>query len=78
MAKVELVPGYFISPVIKGGWQLSSGHSLDRKIEEDAAVADTVSFVEAGISSLDFGDIYIGVEELIGRALTTLTSQYGA
>jgi aryl-alcohol dehydrogenase-like predicted oxidoreductase len=78
MLKVELVPGYFISPVIKGGWQLSSGHSLDRKIEEDAAVADTVAFVEAGISSLDFGDIYIGVEELIGRALTTLTSRYGA
>jgi aryl-alcohol dehydrogenase-like predicted oxidoreductase len=78
MAKVELVPGYLISPVIKGGWQLSSGHSLDRKIEDDAAVADTVAFVEAGISSLDFGDIYIGVEELIGRALTTLQNRYGA
>ncbi|MSW15099.1 MAG: aldo/keto reductase, partial [Actinobacteria bacterium] len=68
MKKRSMVSGYEISPVIKGGWQLSSGHSLDRKIEDEQAVADTVSFIEAGISTLDFGDIYTGVEELIGRA----------
>lgn len=78
MNKVELVPGYQISPIIKGGWQLSAGHSLDRKIEDDAAVQDTVAFVEAGISTLDFGDIYVGVEELVGRALEDLQSRYGA
>jgi aryl-alcohol dehydrogenase-like predicted oxidoreductase len=75
--KVDLVPGYQISPIIKGGWQLSAGHSLDRTIEDAAAVADTVAFVEAGISTLDFGDIYVGVEELIGRALKDLQSRYG-
>ncbi len=78
MNKVELVPGYQISPIIKGGWQLSAGHSLDRKIEDDAAVQDTVAFVEAGISTLDFGDIYVGVEELVGRALKDLQSRYGS
>ena len=77
MNKVDLVPGYQISPIIKGGWQLSAGHSLDRTIEDAAAVADTVAFVEAGISTLDFGDIYVGVEELIGRALKDLQSRYG-
>lgn len=77
MNKVDLVPGYHISPIIKGGWQLSAGHSLDRTIEDAAAVADTVAFVEAGISTLDFGDIYVGVEELIGRALKELQSRYG-
>ena len=70
-----MVSGYEISPVIKGGWQLSSGHSLDRKIEDEQAVADTVSFIEAGISTLDFGDIYTGVEELIGRAIKRLDSR---
>lgn len=70
-----MVSGYEISPVIKGGWQLSSGHSLDRKIEDEQAVADTVSFIEAGISTLDFGDIYTGVEELIGRAVKRLDSR---
>ena len=78
MNKVELVPGYSISPIIKGGWQLSKGHSLDRKIEDDNAVADTVAFVEAGISTLDFGDIYVGVEELIGRAVNKLIEGYGS
>ena len=75
MKKRSMVSGYEISPVIKGGWQLSSGHSLDRKIEDDQAVADTVSFIEAGISTLDFGDIYTGVEELIGRAVKRLDSR---
>ncbi len=70
-----MVSGYEISPVIKAGWQLSSGHSLDRKIEDEQAVADTVSFIEAGISTLDFGDIYTGVEELIGRAVKRLDSR---
>ncbi|CAB4596967.1 MAG: aldo/keto reductase [Actinobacteria bacterium] len=75
MKKRSMVSGYEISPVIKAGWQLSSGHSLDRKIEDEQAVADTVSFIEAGISTLDFGDIYTGVEELIGRAVKRLDSR---
>ena len=77
MKKVELVPGYQISPVIKGGWQLSAGHSLDRKIDDEGAINDTLSFIESGISTLDFGDIYVGVEELIGTALKRLKDRHG-
>lgn len=77
MQKRELVPGYFISPVIKGGWQLSAGHSLDRKIEDDSAIADTTAFIEAGITTLDFGDIYTGVEELIGKSIAKLREKHG-
>ena len=77
MKKHELTPGYEISPVIKGGWQLSAGHSLTTSIEADQAVADTVAFVEAGISTLDFGDIYTGVEELIGKAIKELAVRNG-
>ena len=77
MLKLELVTGYKISPVIKGGWQLSSGHSLNQKIENEQAIADTVSFINAGISTLDFGDIYTGVEELIGKAIATLKAEHG-
>jgi aryl-alcohol dehydrogenase-like predicted oxidoreductase len=75
--KVELVPSYQISPVIKGGWQLSVGHSLDRKIEDEVAIGDTITFIESGMSTLDFGDIYVGVEELIGKALARLKDRYG-
>lgn len=78
MNKRKLVPGYEISPVIKGGWQLSGGHSLDRKIEDDAAISDTLAFIEAGITTLDFGDIYTGVEELIGKAVLQLSKKQGS
>jgi aryl-alcohol dehydrogenase-like predicted oxidoreductase len=77
MKKITLVPGYEISPVIKGGWQLSSGHSITSTISDDQAVADTVAFIEAGISTLDFGDIYTGVEDLIGRAIIELVDRHG-
>lgn len=77
MKKIDLVRGYSISPVIKGGWQLSAGHSLDRSIEEEAAIDDMVRFIEAGISTLDFGDIYVGVEELVGKTLRRLGKTYG-
>ncbi len=78
MIKRELVPGYEISPVIKGGWQLSKGHSLDSAIETSQAISDTVTFIEAGISTLDFGDIYTGVEELIGGALREIERRHGS
>lgn len=78
MKKIELVPDYWISPVIKGGWQLSDGHSLTTKIQREQAVLDTVSFIESGVSTLDFGDIYTGVEELIGKAIDALKQKYGS
>lgn len=59
-----LRPGYEISRVIRGGWQLAGGHgSFDRK----EAVADLAAFCEAGIFTFDCADIYTGVEELIGE-----------
>jgi len=75
MKKVELTPGYEISPVIKGGWQLSTGHSLHTKITEENAISDILAFVDSGISTLDFGDIYTGVEELVGKALKRINDR---
>ena len=78
MKKRELVAGYEISPVIKGGWQLSSGHSLNIEIQEQAAISDMISFIKAGITTFDFGDIYTGVEELVGKTLVQLSQEMGA
>lgn len=64
--RVTLAPGYSISRVIKGGWQLAGGHG---PIDEGAALADMARFVDAGITTFDCADIYTGVEELIGRFL---------
>ena len=77
MIRVELARGYQISPVIKGGWQLSSGHSLNTKISEERAIEDILAFIDAGITTLDFGDIYTGVEVTVGKALKKLVERDG-
>ena len=63
---VDLAPGYRISRLIKGGWQLAGGHGA---IERAQAIADMTTFAEAGITTFDCADIYTGVEERIGEFL---------
>jgi len=62
--RTGLAPGYEISRVIKGGWQLSAGHSDGVSADP---LRDMQAFVAAGIDTFDCADIYTGVEELIGR-----------
>jgi len=64
VTRVELTPGYSISRLIKGGWQLAGGHG---PIETGDAIADMDRFADAGITTFDCADIYTGVEALIGR-----------
>jgi aryl-alcohol dehydrogenase-like predicted oxidoreductase len=61
--RTELAPGYDISQLLKGGWQLAGGHGA---IDRAAALADMDRFVDAGITTFDCADIYTGVEALIG------------
>lgn len=63
MNRIALAPGYEISPVIRGGWQLAGGHG---PIERDRAIADLVECADAGITTFDCADIYTGVEEILG------------
>ena len=72
---VSLRPGYRISRVIKGGWQLAGGHG---PVEPKRAVADMAAFVDAGIVAFDCADIYTGVEEMIGAFLAGLGKTHGA
>jgi aryl-alcohol dehydrogenase-like predicted oxidoreductase len=65
-ARVALGPGYSISRLLKGGWQLAGGHGA---VDREAALADMQRFVSAGITTWDCADIYTGVEELIGEFL---------
>jgi aryl-alcohol dehydrogenase-like predicted oxidoreductase len=60
----ELTDGYEVSPVIKGGWQLSESHSDNTSA---TPVRDMFEFVDAGFTTFDCADIYTGVEELIGE-----------
>lgn len=62
--RYPLRPGYEISRVIKGGWQLSDGHSDDISSNP---VDDMFAFAERGIDTFDCADIYTGVEDMIGE-----------
>lgn len=61
--KAELRPAYGISRVIKGGWQLAGDHGA---VDRAEAVRDMEAFLDAGITTFDCADIYVGVEEMIG------------
>lgn len=64
MQRITLAPGYEISRVIRGGWQLAGGHGA---VDPAGAIDDMVAFADAGITTFDCADIYTGVEELIGQ-----------
>ena len=66
LRRTEIAPGYSISRVVKGGWQLAGGHG---PVDRTQALRDMRLFVEAGITTFDCADIYTGVEELIGAFL---------
>ncbi len=60
-----LAPGYTISRVAKGNWQLAAKHGAP--YSQDDAIEDMRRFVESGINAFDCADHYVGVEETIGR-----------
>ncbi len=75
LPRVRLAPGYTISCLLKGGWQLASGHGA---VDPADALTDMDRFVDAGITTFDCADIYTGVESLIGEWLKRRDAQGGA
>ncbi len=63
--RVELAPGYSISRVITGCWQLAADHGATEGGLE-SWVGRWTRAVEAGFTTFDCADIYTGVEELLG------------
>ncbi len=73
--RMELEPGFSISRIIKGGWQLSAGHSQAVGIDP---VEDMFAYADAGVTTFDCADIYTGVEELIGKFLAERKKRRGS
>jgi aryl-alcohol dehydrogenase-like predicted oxidoreductase len=71
---IELRPGYRISRLIRGGWQLAGGHGV---IDRKAAVLDLLAAGEAGITTFDCADIYTGVEALMGAFRRIYADRHG-
>ncbi len=70
----ELAPGYAISRVIRGGWQLADGHG---PIDRATALDDLIAAFDAGVFTFDCADIYTGVEELYGEMRARLLATRG-
>ena len=62
---VTLGPGFAVSRIAKGNWQLAERHGAP--YVREAAIEDMRRFVEAGVTLFDCADHYVGVEELIGE-----------
>jgi len=62
---VTLAPGFVVSRIAKGNWQLAERHGTS--YTREAAIEDMRRFVEAGITLFDCADHYVGVEQLIGE-----------
>lgn len=75
VSRITLAPGYSISRLLKGGWQLAGGHGA---VDVASALADMQAFVDAGITTFDCADIYTGVEALIGQYLARARARAGA
>lgn len=75
VSSIELCPGYSISRVIRGGWQLAGGHGA---VDAASAVEDMIAFAEAGITTFDCADIYTGVEDLIGAFRSAYGNRHGS
>jgi aryl-alcohol dehydrogenase-like predicted oxidoreductase len=73
--RTELAPGYAISRLIRGGWQLAGDHGT---VDAERAIEDMFAFVDAGVTTFDCADIYTGVEELIGEFRRRLRDRRGA
>lgn len=71
----DLRPGYAISRVIKGGWQLAGDHG---PVDRADAVRDMEAFLDAGITTFDCADIYVGVEEMIGEFISDVRKRRGS
>ncbi len=73
--RAELAPGYAISRLIRGGWQLAGDHG---PVDAGRALEDMFAFVDVGVTTFDCADIYTGVEELIGEFRRRLRDRRGA
>ena len=70
----ELAPGYRISRVIRGGWQLAGGHG---PVDAERVSDDLLAYFQAGITVFDCADIYTGVEEKYGAFRDAVRTRLG-
>ncbi len=76
--RYELAPGYSISRVLNGCWQLSNGHTLKGSLDLADVMRAFRALVEQGFTTFDCADIYGCSEEFIGTLVQELKERDGA
>jgi aryl-alcohol dehydrogenase-like predicted oxidoreductase len=71
----QIAQGYYVSRIIRGGWQLAGGHG---EIDRETAIDDLIAAFDAGVTTFDCADIYTGVEELYGAMRERIVATRGA
>jgi len=74
--RATLADGQTVPRIVTGAWQLSAGHQAPRSRADIFEALSTA--VDAGITAFDCGDIYTGVEELLGDFLREYRAQAGS
>lgn len=74
-SRFDLAPGYSISRVINGGWQLSDGHALHADLNMNDATSAFLTMSDAGFDTFDGADIYTGVEDFFGTIVEARRAQ---
>jgi aryl-alcohol dehydrogenase-like predicted oxidoreductase len=72
--RLVLAPGYDISRVIRGNWQLAGDHG---PVDDAALDDDFLAAYDAGVTTFDCADIYTGVEERIGAFRAAILARFG-
>ncbi len=70
--RIDLAPGYSIARVINGCWQLTPDHGGGPGSEK-ATQRIFAELLDHGFTTFDCADIYIGVEETLGRFRRSLS-----
>jgi len=65
--RCELAPGFSISRVLTGMWQIADMERGERRLDPDAAAAAMTAYVEAGLTTFDMADHYSSAEVIAGR-----------
>ena len=71
---IELAPDFRIPRILKRAWQIAQGHG---SVPLKDPIEDMFRFADAGVFAFDCGDVYAGVEDLIGQFIEARRQRLG-
>jgi aryl-alcohol dehydrogenase-like predicted oxidoreductase/enamine deaminase RidA (YjgF/YER057c/UK114 family) len=66
--RIELAPGFDVSRIVTGLWQVADQERDGRTLDRDAAAEALAAYAEAGFDAFDMADHYGSAEEIAGLA----------